>query len=459
MTRLGRATVVAAAAVSAAFLITPAWGQAADPRVDRTEHFTVFTPPAADAARALVLGRVEALHLALSQALAIEPVGDVTLRVYTDLASAQAANPLAVVADGALAYPRRARRDVSVLLADGLPASEWEVALRLELAHRALVDRADGRLPEVFQEGVALYLAGLGAAQTGGVARLREAWSRDGLRDWSDLAGPGAAYLEPTETYPQARSMAQYLVEAYGYGAVLRWLSVSATATGWRQALESAFGLAPDRLEADWRAWLPSYLDGGWRRLVLSGGGSVAAVALLADGGFAAAAALAGGAAAAGPAGVSPEEARALAERIALGARSLGQLESALAALAAGDYAAAGVAEAAAAGLRQSGDARRAAQADEVARRAALGRRAEGQLRRAGALPPWRAVEARALAARAGDDLAQLGNDAAARRAALLLAGLDRRLAPTGGAFVLAGVGLLAWNLRRRRLDRAYAAP
>lgn len=422
-------------------------------REDRTDRSLVLSAPGAEAGRETVLDHLEALRTTVSNAVGLVPDDEpITVWVYGSEAALLADKPLVVAAGADLAYPRRSRRDLLLLAGEGRSEERLLRSLRHELAHRALGVRSEGRLPEGFQEGLAAYLAGVGPDQAAGVARLREAWSRNALVPWADLAVPGAAYLEPERTYPQSRSIAQFLLDVHGLVAVHRWLDVSAQASGWRQAMELAFGQPPAQLEAAWSAWLPAYLDGGWRSQALLSADVAPAEQLLAQGAFAAAAAQAAGMGALDPAAAARSEALRL--RAEAGLQGSQRLADGRTALEAGEFAAALEAAGQAASLlRESGDAAAVAVAEEMARRAQLGVASLAALQRGESLPAWRSVEARTAVAGALDGLSALGHDAAADRSRAVLQALDRRLVPAGLALCAAGGGLLVWNVRRRRHD------
>jgi hypothetical protein len=419
---------------------------------DRTEHVRLLSLPGT--ARAALLERVEPVHLGLSELLAPGPPDELTVRAYPSGEALRADRPLVQLAAGLVAYPRRSRQEVAVVAPEAAGEEALAAALRYELAHRALVARTEGRLPEGFQEGLAAYLAGPAWVRAEDVATLRSAWGRDALPGWAALAAPGAAYAEPGVSYPAARALAQFLVDIHGMGAVDAWLAATAAGADWRDAIRAAFGRPPEELEPAWREWLPGYLDGGWRRHGLYAPDLAPVEDLLAGGDYGSAQAMLSAVAAGQALGAVVDGARhaELSRRADAGARAEASLAAAIAALEGGDYGQAATAgDAAAAGYVAAGDARRAAESAEAARRGRLGQAAARSLADAAALPSWRALEARGLAAGAGRDLAALGNAAAAGRAGTLREALDGRLRPAGLALVAMGTLLLGWNLRRRR--------
>jgi hypothetical protein len=285
------------------------------------------------------------------------------------------------------------------------------------------------------------------------VARLRDAFSRNGLYRWSDIAAPGSAYLDPRVAQPQSRSVVHFLVDAYGFPAFRRFLAGSAEAASWRIALEAAYGVAPDKLETAWLQWLPAYLDGGWQRHPLYSTDLAAVEALIDSGDFAGAEERLSVAA---PLLSEENEeagahAQALLRQARSGADAVAQLAEAAASLDAGDYGdAASLAASAERDLAALGQDDAARAGGEIARHARIGLSAEADMRRANQLPAWRATEARLLASAAAAGFAQLGNDASADKASSLVSRVDRRLLPAGYALLVLGGLLLAWNVRRR---------
>lgn len=456
--KLGYSVLLLACLAGGWFAPLPLWAQPATWREDRVAEVTLLSQPGT--AREAVLARVVADHASLSRLVGLGSVDPIVVRLYASSEALLATRPLAVASGALLAYPRRSRREVDVVAASGATDDALAVALRRELAHRALVVRTDGRLAEGFQEGLAAYLAGPASARAEDIAQLRLAWGRDGLRRWAELTAPGAAYTEPALSYPEARSIAQFLADRYGFAALGKWLEATAGGAGWREGLEQAFGNSPDELEQAWQAWLPSYLDGGWRTHALFTPDLGQAEALLSGGDFAAAAALLDALSEAEewPAGTVAEQRGRLLAAARAGSAAVAALAAAEAALARGDYQPATVdAAKAAAGFRAAGASASLGQAEELLRRGELGASSMAALARAEQLPAWRAIEARGLAAQAAEGLAQLGNDAAAQRAAALAARMDERLRPAGLALAALGLLLLAWNLRRRMVDQRVA--
>ncbi len=461
------AAAIVAARADAAVLPQPADPStppaAGDTRSDTvTTHFVITAPAEAAAARDHFAAHADGIYLSLAAAFSATLATPITLRLLGSTEELLRANPVAVVVDGVVVGGRRGRREVAIvpsLAGRGADAGQPEAAaldnlLRRELALRFAADLSDDRLPDGFREGVAQYLEQPDDRRTPGVARLREAHAGDRLRTWADLNAPGALYTDPALVLAESLSVAHFLVGAHGWDRLVAFVRAAADAPGWRHALETTFGEPPSALEAAWRTWLPTYLDGGWRSHDLFGGDLASAEALLARGAFAAARARLVGAVAvldaANPAAAAA--ARILVARADAGLAGRARLAEAEAALAAGDYAGA-LAGAASAGatLGAAGDAAGVDTAAEIARRAEIGRDAVAALDRAERLPPWQLWRARDAALSAAVGFAQLGNDIGADRARERMTELDRRLAPAGWSLLVLGGALLAWNARQRR--------
>lgn len=310
-------------------------------------------------------------------------------------------------------------------------------------------------MPALPLEGVARFLAraeGDEPAISAGVARLREAQRRDALLPWSDLASAGAAYRDPELAHPQALSIAHFLAETRGLDALAAWPAAFAAGATWRATLEEGFGTAPETLEADWRAWLPRYLDGGWRLASAGAEGLGHAEALIAQGRYEEARLLLAGALDYLEQ-ARPEDAPAMAALLAraeAGRDATSARDAALRALEDGDYGAAAAAVSSVEGGAPVPEAL-AAELSDLGLRAAEGRRARADLDRAASLPAWRPFAARLAARDAAVALSALGNELVAAEALALREAANRRIRPAALALVALGLALLAGNAWRRR--------
>jgi hypothetical protein len=436
----------------------PTWSQTA------TVHCVVRYQPGSEAARDVVVSGADAIYSALASAFEVGLAEPVLVRVHPTFESYARANPVVVSVDGVLAGSRHGRREVEVIADPGSARGDESVLndLRAELGRVLVAAISADRLPDLLVQGVAQYAQRPDDALASSVARLRDAWSRDALPGLDALTAPGATYVDPPVTQAASRALVQYLVDRFGFPALLDFARATATASGWRAAFEATYGAAPETVEAEWRLWLPAYLDGSWRHHALYEADLSAVESLVARGEYAAAervlrtaGVMVGGGDAAGASRVE-----ALRGRVASGIRAQASLGQAEAALAAGDYAAAAEdAARASEALGALGAVEAARAGREIARRARTGLTASSDLDRARRLATWRVLEARALAGEAARAFALLGNDASRDRARDLARVHDRRLSGAGVALAAAGAALLAWNVRRRRRDAAAGAP
>ncbi len=431
-------------------------------REERTEHFIVLCRAGDEPQAEAVRLSIEEIYGDLRSAFGAQLDHPITVRLYPSVDEYLAANPLAVEVDGVLAQSHRGRREIGIALrpdpAAGGRSSENDV--RYGIGHLFIYRLSDGRMPSGLQEGLASYLLRPEEGQAGGVARLREAWRRDSLFTWSDIAGPGSEYLDPPLSYPQALSIYHFLVEQRGFPAVVDFVRAVAAEPSWREAMEVAFDTTADDLESLWQAWLPAYLDGGWRFHALYARDLSTARALIDAGNHESAIAHLTSALALLTVD-DPElaaEARELLDVAEAAGRGRALLDEARELLSAAEYQAA--AHAAAESLAQLAQNDDQVQiAEEVLERARLGVEARSSLESAANLPPWRVTEARSLADEAAAAFTKLGNVVEAARAREVRAHLDSRQAPAGWAMLLLGTTLLVRNVHRRRRDKLKQGP
>jgi len=377
-----------------------------------------------------------------------------------------AAQPLAIEVGGEWLVPSRPRRELSVLVprpagggaGTALDAALLDGAVHAALARHLVADAARGHLPEALQEGIVRFLAPPSEAESArtatGIATLRSALAVGGVVPWAVLAAPAGLYEQPELALAESRAIAHFLAERRGVTALARLPAGAAEAAGWRTALEAGFGASPERLEAEWLAWLPGYLDHGWRWHALYDGALEAAEAAIARGDYAGAAvqlAGLGGHAERSGGDVAARHARLSA--LALdGERAMGDVAQARAQLDRGDYAeAAAAAERARERLEGLALPTPAAVAAQLLARARRGALASARLAKAEAAPAWAALGARRDADAAARDLAALGGDLAARHALTVRRVFDRLLQPLGALVVALGVVVTADALRRRQ--------
>jgi len=422
---------------------------------------TYLFPSGEEPARDAVAERLDGVGRAMQRTLGRRLEEHLIIRLHADVDALLRANPLAVEVGGVMGGSRRARRELDVVIpADPTDGGAWDAAVRREVARVLVLQRSGGGLPDAWADGTADFVALGPREQAAGVARLRRAWSEGDLPSWGALAARDGAYVNPPVVRPLAVSAVAHLVQRDGFDRWLLALDDCADGRSWREAVEARYGASVEALEDAWRNWLPGYLDGGWQshalhapdveraRRAVAGGDPWTAVRLLEP--ALPLLSLDDPAAAAGI-----EDVLAAARRSIDATRAL---RAGVSALDEADYAAASewALRARRSGAALPANERRAM--EELAQRSALGVTAAERLATARALPAWRALEARTLAASALAAFARLGNDAAAARASEVVAAAERRLRPAGVALAAAGTALLAWNGRRRLRDARQRA-
>jgi hypothetical protein len=396
------------------------------------------------------------------------------VKLYPDEASYAEANPVAGREHGVLAHARPAGREVG--LATSRLRQQTETlrrdAIRHEFTHMVLWTLTGANLPIGFHEGLAQYVE-QDLDQRAKFARLLERAADAGqLLSFAELSNQRAFLSRAGIAYPQSYSMVAFLSERYGFPRVVQLVGAMRQEEDLVAAVQATFGRPLGELEAEWRAFLPEFLDGGWRRNELDLWEMAEPQRLLADGryaeardGFERAARL--------------FEGLGRAEKLDRARSFLGQSTSGLeatelsrrgsSALELHDYSTAAdlLAQAEARWTSVGDDSRRGLAADGV-EQARRGVEALGRLEQARAeLGAWRIPAARAVALEAGTTFGELGDAARIDEANAVLAeaqALQSRLglaALGGGGIGLAALGF-AWGARRRArpvVPPAYQAP
>jgi hypothetical protein len=295
------------------------------------------------------------------------------------------------------------------------------------------------------------------------VAALRQARDQGRLLPWGAFDSREQIYGSPEIGYPQSLAVVAFLVERDGFAALREFLAVSARSSGYRSALERTYGASPAALEAEWLDWLPSYLDGGYRRSALTTYDLGFARGLVEQGSYAAAAEELEQALAwlSKQAATQPPEVRAealaLLEHSEDGMRAEQLAESARQALARADYERASHLVAAAGSLYGKLDDPRQAEVLAIyEERARRGLRATERLAEADALArSLRYPQARSAADAAAHEFTALGDTIRRDNAISLRATLDQRQRLVGLALLMVGAAGAIFSL----IGRIFARP
>lgn len=433
---------------------TPDWQE------KRTAHFAI-TYAAAQAAEAdRYVGFVDGVYTDLTAIFSLALRTPVSLRLFPDEKSYIAVNPLAARIPGVIAHATAGggRREIAIAVerTRGMSDEALTNNVRHELTHLIVAELSGDDLPVGFHEGVAQYLEKpIQREQEAIVRRLRTASVQGGLMSWADLNAPGGAYANPDIAYPQSLSIVAFLVDRYGFAKLLDFIKAMPTSSGYRSALETAYGLSADQLEAQWREYLPQYLDGRYAVNALYAYDLAPARALLGQGTYTAA---------------KEELDRAVyllqqtgqADRLAEAQDLLARAErginagqtvaEARKALEARDYGRTrDLVSQARAGYAALSDTRREDELRLYDERAQAAQQAHVDLQRAEDLVrTFRYPEARVALVEAATALGELGDSGGLATAERLMAEMDARQRLVGFGFLGLGTVFLAFTLRRR---------
>jgi hypothetical protein len=384
------------------------------------------------------------------------------VKLYPDEASYAEANPVAGREHGVLAHARPAGREVGLATSRLREQTESvrRDAIRHEFTHMVLWMLAGANLPIGLHEGLAQYVE-QDVDQRAKFARFLERAARAGqLLSFAELNNQRAFLSRAGIAYPQSYSMVVFLSDRYGFPRVVQLVAAMRQEESLEAAVQATFCRSLGDLEAEWRASLPEFLDGGWRRNELDLWEMAEPRRLLAAGQYAEArdeferaARLFEGLGRA----EKLEQARGFLGQSSTGLEATELSRRGSSALELHDYSTAAdlLAQAEARWASLGDDSRRGLAADgaEQSRR---GVEALGRLEQARAeLGAWRIPAARAVAVEAGTTFVALGDAARTDETNAVLAeaqALQTRLglaALGGGGLGLAALGF-AWGARRR---------
>lgn len=429
--------------------------QSSDWREYATSHFIILYSPNDSAVAAEYAGFVDAIYEELAALFEHRTATPLTLRLYPTLESYHAVNPLARNIPGVIAHADFRRREVVVIIPQTRDQSPEEIKnnVRHELAHIIASDLSGNRLNTGFHEGIAQYVEHPTPELERKMYALRMLREQGRLLSWSDFEDRDKIYQQPEVSYPQTLSVVAFLVERYGFAQLREFLTISARSSGYRTALERAYGVSPRELEEQWRDWLPAYIEGGYLRNTGSSYDLAYSQRLLQQGRYAEAqselervlellrATIQG----------MPDEqqqqilaeAEQLQSSIERGQRAERLATEARSALGAGEYAyAEGLVREAQTLYAELGDTRQDRVLAVYADHARRGQQAEAQLAQAGdALRTLRLLQARASADAALVEFTALGNSERAQQALAIRQTLDRwqRVA----AMILMAIGII----------------
>lgn len=232
----------------------------------RTDYFTIVYNPADDQTAQAYAGFIDVIYDDMAAVFGYQTEPPLTLRLYPTEESYHAVNPGAREMAGVVAHADFQHRELAVVLPQTQFQSPEQIQnnIRHELTHIIASELSDNRLNTGFQEGIAQYMELPTPELEQKKALLNEAIAQNRLMQWSDFDSREAVYGSPERSYPQTLSTVTFLAETYGFNRFREFVSNMAQSSGYRSALERTYNLSATELEAQWREWLPSYLDGSY---------------------------------------------------------------------------------------------------------------------------------------------------------------------------------------------------
>lgn len=433
-------------------------------REQTTRYFSILYTPGDEVEAGRYAAWVDTIYDDLAIALSFRSAPPLTLRLYPTSEAYYQVNPAARNVPGVVAHADFRNRELVVIVERTRQQSEEEVRnnVRHELTHIIAGDMSENRLNTGFQEGLAQYMERPSDELERRIAALRDARDRGLLLPWRAFDQRDLIYGAPQVSYPQTLAVVAFLIERNGFATFREFLVATSRSSGYESALERAYGVSAAVLEAAWLDWLPTYIDGGYRRSAFVAYDLGYARGLIADGSYAAAAAELRQALEWLQKQTTTQPAEVIAEAEVLLARSedglrAGQLaESAREAIEQADYARAGELVAGARALYGAiGDERQAEVLAIYADRAERGMRATGDLAAADELARGlRYPQARVAADSAAREFAALGDDVRRDNALVLRDTLDQRQRLLGLALLLTGAAGVVFSLVTRAFGR-----
>jgi hypothetical protein len=281
--RLRGATTAWRLAVAALLLLAvPGWprpagaqdGTGAEVEID-LGRFVILCPPEVEAALRVFAAEqraaLDAAYDVLVPLYGATPVLPIIIRVYAS--SFEFANLNAIVpplGPGAV-HTHLGSREIALILPfpPGYLSSPDAVnALRHELSGLLLSTLSANQMPPGLELGFNQYVEVPGAQTEFAIERLRTAaqyGSYGQLLPWRNLFEGDGVYTDRNVAYPEALSIAAFLIETYGYDRVRALAQSFAQGRSYSTALAEVYGEPLDRLQQAWLAYLPRYMEERWQ--------------------------------------------------------------------------------------------------------------------------------------------------------------------------------------------------
>ncbi|MBV9792290.1 MAG: hypothetical protein JOZ51_29165, partial [Chloroflexi bacterium] len=233
----------------------------------RTANFAILYPEGSEAEAEAYAQFVDGVYDEVSAVFSYRAPPPVILRIYPTMSLYEQVNPLAARIPGVVAHAHTGRREISIALPQTVNQSQEQIVnnVRHELTHIIAADLSGDKLTTPFQEGIAQYLEHPSSELDLKMDLMKQVIAANRVLSWRELNQPGTAYENPQISYPQSYTMVAFLIERSGLASFRSFIEASKTSSGYRSALETAYGVSPDRLEQEWRAQLETFVNGEYR--------------------------------------------------------------------------------------------------------------------------------------------------------------------------------------------------
>lgn len=435
-------------------------------RERRTTNFAVLYPDGSSAQAEQYAQFIDGVYDEVSAIFGYRTPPPVILRIYPTMELYQRINPLAAQIPGVVGHANTGRREISIALpqTEGQTQDQIVNNVRHELTHIISADLSGDKLTTAFQEGIAQFIEHPSAELDTKMQLMQQVIAANRVLLWRDLNQPGVAYSDPRIGYPESYTIVAFLIERNGFATFKNFIEQTKTSSGYRGALEAAYNVSADQLEQEWRAQLDTFVNGAYRKRAAGAFDLTQAEALIARGDYASAVTqLESALSTLDPTsqGELSRQTEQLLKRATDGQQAQELATQARTALERGDYAAAQKAASdGGALLNQLGQPAQMQVMQQYGKLATDGATAQQQLGQAGAaLRTLRIGTAQNLLAEAYRTFTRLGDEQGAAAAEGSLRTIQRAERIVAVGSVILAALILAWNVRRRALQRHEALP
>ena len=254
-----------------------------------TQYFTIYYPQGEEKTANWYAGFVDEVDKAVSDLLGGQPIEGLTLRIYATEPDYMRANPMAETHPGIMAHAIPEQKEIGVAV-ERLRQQPPELAsesFRHEMTHIVAGTLSGQNLPIGFHEGLAQYNE-LSESRGKEVRDILDEAQRQNidLLSWSELNDTRQFRRRIQVAYPQSYAVMAFLADRYGMEPFARFIEGLSRGREYGHAILVAYGKRMDDLEREWHAYLPSFLEEGWQRNVLSAHDLSFGLALLQGGRF-----------------------------------------------------------------------------------------------------------------------------------------------------------------------------